>query len=219
MNKLLLIVTAFILGSVMCSAQSTNPADMEDESLWSIIDFSNEQTQLTITFNYTDSIPATGEGGCLRIQGEILSEVAGNGLASNCRLYRPVKVTGGRTYTVNAAFRDMTLDSVSNFWIEIGLSTVEPTSDSEVEYIMAINTWRGCGPGLNGNIQDLYCRYEGQIDIESNVPYGSTYYLVFQIGQWDDGLDNFDILLGNLGWVDLTPPIPVSSISLSATNN
>lgn len=158
------------------------------------------------TFNYTDDAPAAGSGACLRIQA--VNPVTSTQMV-NSLLYTKVKVTGGTTYAISGAFKDITPNNVSNFWCEAGLSPIEPpvgTGDPDsIHYIMGINTWEGCGPGLDGTFPDDYCKYDGMYTVPGTGE--MDYYLVLLTGNWNSVPDTFDVLVDELGITVAYPDI------------
>lgn len=158
------------------------------------------------TFSYTDDAPTAGSGPCLRIEAV---NPATSTQSVNSLLYTKVKVTGGTAYKVTGAFKDITPNNVSNFWCEAGLSPILPPFDADdpdsIHYIMGINTWEGCGEGLDGTFPDDYCKYDGSYTIPGEGE--MDYYLVLLTGNWSSVPDTFDVLVDELGITVVYPDI------------
>jgi hypothetical protein len=170
---------------------------MENGFAWSIANYGGDdavEDNAYYTFNYTDDTPTAGSGGCVRIQA--INPGTGTQMI-NSLLYKKIKVMGGVTYSVSGAFKDITPDkSVSNFWCEAGISPTDPTVVDSIHYIMGINTWEGCGEGLDGTFEDDYCKYDGSYKVPGDGEL--DYYLVLLTGNWNNTLDTFDVLVDEL---------------------
>lgn len=177
-------------------------SSMENGFVWSIANYGSDdavEDDAYYTFNYTDDAPTAGSGGCVRIQ----AVNPGTGtMMINSLMYKQIKVMGGTTYAVSGAFKDITANDVSNFWCEAGISPTDPTVVDSVHYIMGINTWEGCGPGLDGTFPDDYCKYDGMYKVPGEGE--MTYYLVLLTGNWNNVADTFDVLVDELKVVEAT---------------
>lgn len=109
-----------------------------------------------------------------------------------------------KTYMFTGAFKDITPDSVYNFWCEVGISAYHPDSNI-IDYLVAMNTWDGCGRGLDGTFQDDYCKYGGPLYTVSDTIEGdATFYLLCLTGLWDNGEEprEFDVLVDEFSLVE-----------------
>jgi len=180
--------------------------NMENATAWSVASWeATVAAEPTYTFNYTTDVPVAGAGGCLRIQ----AENPGTGSGSvNSMCYQQVTLEPGETYTFSGAFKDITPDSVSNFWCEIGLSKTDPSvaEGRTVTFFTGMNTWDGCGAGLNGTFQDDNCKYTGSFTVPEDGTAEATYYLVILTGQWNNVADHFDVLLDQLSLTKVYDP-------------
>jgi len=181
---------------------STNPADMEDASLWSDMPYdANQVVAPTFTFNYTDDKPSAGSGGCLRVQ---WVNPGTDSQVVDHLLYRAVDVEPGHTYTVTASFKDITPGNIKNFWFQVGLLDEIPTSTKPPFHeINGFNEWLGCGPGLDGTLQDDGCRYDGFYTVPADTDPNTQFFLAGQIGQWSDEVLTVDVLIDDFDLVDL----------------
>jgi hypothetical protein len=176
--------------------------NMEDEGAWMITNKGEPTDEPDYTFNYTEYVPAAGSGGCLRIQGYMEPGGADAQIDSYC--FQEITLTGGKTYKFTGAFKDISFDSVYNFWCEVGISAYHPDSNM-IGYLVGINTFDGCGRGLDGTFQDDYCKYGGPLYTVSDTIEGdATFYLLFLTGMWDNGTEprEFDVLVDEFSLVE-----------------
>lgn len=179
---------------------------MENGFAWAIANYTGDDavdSSAMYTFNYTDDVPTEGSGACVRIRAV---NPATSTQSVNSLLYTKIKVEGGKTYAISGAFKDITPNNVSNFWCEAGISPIEPpltdgAADS-IHYIMGINSWEGCGPGLDGTFPDDYCKYDGFYTVPGTGEL--DYYLVLLTGNWNSVVDTFDVLVDELQVVEAT---------------
>jgi len=197
-----IILAYFLLTSNVQAQEKVTGGNMEDEGAWSITNKGEPTGEPDYTFNYTGDVPSAGTGGCLRIQGYMEPEGVDAQIDSYC--FQEVTLTAGKTYMFTGAFKDISLDQVYNFWCEVGLSLEHPDSNN-IDYIVGINTWEDCGPGLDGTFQDDYCKYDGPTYSVSDTLEGDvTFYLLVLTGMWDNGTDprEFDVLIDEFSLVE-----------------
>ena len=96
--------------------------NMEDSTLWITYWRSDNADTGSFTFNYTDSIPSAGEGGCLKVNS------FGN---SGAFAKQAVTITPGHAYQLTGAFKNISTDEITNSWIELICARVEPIEDQE----------------------------------------------------------------------------------------
>lgn len=200
-----LFMASAILVSVGVSGQEVvSGGNMENTGYWLTADYPDgAEASPTYTFNYTGDAPTAGAGGCLRIQAV---NPGTGGQNVNSLLYQQVTLQAGHTYVFSGAFKDITADSVSNFWCELGLAPSDPSLTAGVtQYMVGINTWDGCGEGLDGTFQDDQCKYTGNPFTIPSEPAGEViYYLTMLIGNWNSVVDSFNVLVDEFSLIDIT---------------
>ena len=197
----IMLVCLFLTTNIQGQEKVTG-GNMEDEGAWTITNKGEPTEEPDYTFNYTGDVPSAGSGGCLRIQGYM--EPGGVDAQIDSYCFQEVMLTAGKTYMFTGAFKDISPDQVYNFWCEVGLSIEHPDSNN-IDYIAGINTWDGCGPGLDGTFQDDYCKYDGPLYTVSDILEGDvTFYLLVLTGMWDNGDDprEFDVLIDEFSLVE-----------------
>ena len=207
MKKSILFLTSitlicFFLATNAIGQELVSAGNMEDAGAWTITNKGEPTAEPDYIFNYTGDVPSAGSGGCLRIVGYMEPGGADAQMDSYC--FQEVTLTGGKSYRFTGAFKDISYDSVYNFWCEIGLSLWHPDSNS-IDYLVAMNTWDGCGRGLDGTFQDDYCKYDGPTYTVSDTLEGDvTFYLLMLTGMWDNGEDprEFDVLVDEFSLVE-----------------
>lgn len=145
MKKVLpfLTVILFLMSSLCFSQSLVNGGNMEDSSRWNVYHLGGA-SRATYQFNYTASTPTAGSGGCLRIAST---------QGTNILIWQQLLLKGGKSYTVDGAFRT---GAASSFWSELYLSTIAPVAgvdyspNSNGDVVRGFSTWVGCGPNTDG---------------------------------------------------------------------
>src|SRR6056297_35844 len=122
--KSVFLIAALLLyaGSVSAQTNLLQGANMESETGWTQTLLDTEAgNEPTVTWNYTDDIPAAGSGGALHLTG---TTTAGN---SQVAFYQAVNLVAGETYTVDAAFKEI---QINNSWCEVFLG-VKPVDGED----------------------------------------------------------------------------------------
>lgn len=211
-KNVLLIMYACVVGFFSLNSTAQNlitDGNMENAAAWTIHQDEGNYFDPSYNFNFTTDVPAAGEGGCLFITGEI--NPAGADASINSFCFQEVTVMAGTTYSLTAAFKDVSSDDLYNFWCELGLSpyNIADSLAGGAHMMMAMNTWDGCGSGLDGTFQADECKYSddgaGQYYKIPAEPAGEqTYFLFIQTGSWDNTSDvhYFDILVDEFVLMD-----------------
>jgi hypothetical protein len=203
-KSLSFFMAIFTIFSVIGTAQEMiRDGNFEDEIEWLIYDMGSNDPS-TVEFNYTDEVPAYGDGGCLRIYG-------GPSDYTNVLVYQELDLIAGTEDVVNAAFKDLTGDSLpepEGFWCQIYISDEEPVegvdwkpiAESNSEIYLGFNSWSGCsGSGIDGTFQADAC--DGKNDtifVAPGEPGESVLIFIgLKTGVWGTQL-SYDVAIDNL---------------------
>jgi hypothetical protein len=165
-------------------------------------------------FDYTNDVPAMGQGGCLHIT------ATGNDWIGGL-LWTDMQLTAGITYEVNAAFKHLSGSINSGFWCELYMSLEEPVDGADYkpeggsnsDILISFNSWSGCGgEGVDGTFKDDACA--GQNTTLYTVPgtAGETVTVYFGLkcgagwGTWTLPYE-FEILIDELTVTDVTTSV------------
>ncbi|MFC2138979.1 sugar-binding protein, partial [Bacteroidota bacterium] len=123
---------------------------MEDASAWTTYSRADNADTAAFEFNYTTDGPTAGDGGCLKIT----AFGACGGFVKQA-----VTIIPGHTYSFTGAFKNIS-DSISNSWLELILTKVEPVVDAEFGagdafVIYARNSWMAA-PDSNLDIDGTF---------------------------------------------------------------
>jgi len=197
---------------------------MESNESWQTASPMGGTDEATFQFNYTNQLPAGGEGGCLAIYG--LGQ-------TRCLAWQEITITPGHSYVFDGVFKNASADVVTNTWMEIILSKNAPDPENDYhpgdgDYIYANNTWMSAPWGdfssLNGKFLDVaqFKWIKGSsagtdtilttdtIHIPDTVTV-TTWYVGIKAGIWYDspGTGNeFTYLFDNMRLWDLAEPLP-----------
>lgn len=173
-------------------------SDMENASAWNVSHL-DSQDPAEYEFNVTAVSPSSGEGGCLEVW-------CSGDQSNNILFWQEVTLIGGETYEVGGAFMDVS-GTLYNFWCEILLSTEVPPDTAGADYgggtpLLGINTWDGCGPGIDSTFQDTYCKGDGPVfTMPDSIPVGeeATFYFSVNVGVWTGGeAYDYDVAIDEL---------------------
>lgn len=174
--------------------------NMEEETAWEVY-YLNSDVPVDFQFNYTDDAPSAGAGGCLWVYGETTNEI-------NILFWQEVTLVGGGTYEISGAFMDLTGGGLDQFWCDIVLSTeapvegvnYRPVEDSNSDIRLSMNTWSGCGSGVDGTFQDDGCNGTGSsFTVPDTLGETVTYYFGVKPGIYAGGPTySFEILLDEM---------------------
>lgn len=101
-------------------------SNMEDATKWEV-SYANTTDTATFQFNYTESKPSAGHGGCLRVTGDTKNYI-------QTVFYQSTTLKCGYSYTFTGAFKDITSESgktLNNWWCEVYLDPIAPVSGSD----------------------------------------------------------------------------------------
>ncbi len=185
------------------NAGINNGGNMEDPSAWNVYWGINGNDTGSYEFNYTDEVPAAGEGGCYR--------VTGAGQVANM-LWQPITIVPGHRYVLEGAYKYIA-DSAVNVWVEYFLTRVKPAG-GEISTAMgwSLNTWMtGVDLVFDGTFQDDFV-IQNSKTAEILIPDTVTqteWYLAMKAGSWnanDDTVPVFDILFDEIYVYDIGAP-------------
>jgi len=125
------------LGIEVVLTDAITGGNMEDSLAWITYWRADNADTGSFKFNYTDDIPTAGEGGCLKINS------FGN---SGAFAKQAVTINPGHAYRLAGAFKNITTDPITNSWIELICTRIEPVLDMEFNAANAYviyerNTW------------------------------------------------------------------------------
>ena len=80
----------------------------------------------SLSLIYTEKVPSTGSGGCLRVVGTNTGAAGGN--LTNFMFYQQVTLERGVAYTFNCAYKDI---RTNNYWFEVYVGGMEPAVGSD----------------------------------------------------------------------------------------
>ena len=171
MKKTLLFLAIIGLFYKSSAQQLVKGGNMEDASVWKVIDVGNAYDPSTITFNYKEKVPAKGKGGCLRISGAGINRTF---------IYQKVALTKKHTYYLSCALRNLRTQNIESYWLEINIVNRLPelagdgtASDFEAkksDYQMGMHYWKSINgtdynridSGYNGLMEKtIYFAYLG----------------------------------------------------------
>lgn len=148
-----ILLSAFIIFAAMSLKAQTNViqgGNMEDDTKWTVVELGGGNGHEE-TFNFTDDIPANGQGGCLRMT------TAGNW--ATVAVCQQVTIQKGIEYKLSMLVKNQ-IDMV-NTYFEITVMDTIPANDAAILAFpirMAINTWNCSGiTSVNGNLADFNC--------------------------------------------------------------
>lgn len=206
MKKLnLLVLCTFLMFSFSNAQELINGGNMEDSTAWNFYFGTNgADSGGFYEFNYTDDTPAEGEGGCYRVS------TFGQ---SATFLWQEVELSHGHKYYLTGAFKNASVDSITNTWIELILTRTKPSggevSKGNGDYMYTLNTWMDPDTlNLDGTFQE-YFEFQGSEDLEFVLPDTVTtakWYVVVKAGIWNTLADTnptFDFLFDEISLTDL----------------
>jgi predicted secreted protein len=111
--------------------------NMEDSTAWITYWRADNADTGSFAFNYTDDLPAAGDGGCLKIN------AFGN---SGAFAKQAVTITPGHAYKMSGAFKNISTDAITNSWVELIFTRKQPEWQKEfgagdAYVIYEKNTW------------------------------------------------------------------------------
>ncbi|NQT24728.1 T9SS type A sorting domain-containing protein [candidate division KSB1 bacterium] len=194
------MIMSLIIGltSVLQSENLLVGSNMEDESAWNISHLDSDD-EAEYEFNVVAEVPKMGSEGCLEVW-------CFGDQSNNILFWQEVTLIGGETYDVGGAFRDVG-GNLYNFWCEILLHTEVPPDTAGADYgggtsLLGINTWDGCGPGIDSTFQDTYCKGNGSVfTMPDSVAAGeeATFYFSVNVGVWTGGeAFEYDVVIDEL---------------------
>jgi hypothetical protein len=197
--------------TVLCMASGATGQDvqeilvggnMEDPSAWTVNHLNSVDTSEYV-FNYTDDVPSKGAGGCLYVSGASTAEI-------NTLFWQKVTLLAGATYEISGAFKDLTYGQLKDFWCDVVLTTEEPPAaagknwrplnDTNSDIRVSMNTWAGCGPGIDGTFEENGCSGTGaSYEVPGTPGESITYYFGIKPGLYTSGaLSTFEIAIDEI---------------------
>ncbi|MBN2276012.1 MAG: T9SS type A sorting domain-containing protein [Bacteroidales bacterium] len=211
-KKLLFLASCIAMLAIFVSVRGQNlvaGGNMESDTGWDTVSVSAATHPIEFVWGYTVMFPTAGSGGCLYFSS---FAGAGDGVFNNdFILFHPVTVTPGKTYKVTGAVRDIS-NNLTNFWTEIGISSNNPKDSIKVgaTYLMAMNTWDGCGVGIDGTFEENSCKYNVNdapnpyYHVSDELEGEQTFYVVIEMGTWNDAAEErgYEFLIDEISVVD-----------------
>jgi hypothetical protein len=173
--------------------------NMENAGAWTVNHLNSADTSEYL-FNYTDDVPSSGAGGCLYVYGSSNAEI-------NTLFWQKVTLLAGATYEISGAFKDLTGGLLKDFWCDIVLTTEEPPktagnnwkplNDTNSDIRVSMNTWSGCGPGVDGTFEDNGCSGTGaSYEVPGTPGESIPYYFGIKPGLYTSGTQSvFEIAI------------------------
>jgi hypothetical protein len=174
--------------------------NMEDSTAWNFYWVANALDTGTWEINHTGDLPAAGDGGCYMVSG---------GGQSHATLWQAIEINPGHKYYLTGAFRNASVDSVINTWVELFITRIMPTGDMATDIGYRLNTWdKPDTLNFDGTFQDNFILSKnptGYIIIPDTVTQ-TEWYLVLKTGCWNtlgDPDPTFIFLIDELSLMDL----------------
>jgi len=213
MTFLFLFLLFFQVGSF--AQEMLVGGDMENPDDWITSQLNMDAgNTVEFEFSYTEEVPSTGSGGCLRVVGTNTGAAGGN--LTNFMFYQQVTLERGVAYTFNCAYRDM---RTNNYWFEVYVGGTEPavgsdyTTDQGATFVggyKSIN-WEASCPGdeFDGNFLGTACSPNATNPFSYEGTGDTTVFFGFRMGIYDDQSSNytFETLVDNVSLVG-----PISAI-------
>lgn len=179
------------------------------DTLWHVLaDFHSGSTSPQLyQFGYTNDGPSLGVGGCLYVSGSLNG---GAVMQTNYLYWEPVTLQGGVTYKISGLLKNISTTWVSGAagaWCQFEITPTYPVATGQYDTYLGINTWNGCGDGVDGYIEQQdtcvgkkspYYRLPDSLSTGSH-----TAYFCIEIGAYT-GADpiSFDLLIDELSLTD-----------------
>lgn len=205
----------FLSNTAIAQDELLSGGNMEMSSQWSVSNL-NSQVSATAVWNYTDDVPAAGDGGCLLVS----ATVNGSDIQqSQFSIYQPVTLSADYAYDFDGAFKDIS-ENLTQFWCEVYIGS-EPTDGNDYNgdngtLLAQFNAWNGDCNGLNvdGTFKNDGC-HNGLFIPETS----GDYYFVLKVGQgdWGGNEQSFSVLLDELSLIELSS-VPLTNFSANVTN-
>ncbi|MBW8334006.1 MAG: T9SS type A sorting domain-containing protein [Prolixibacteraceae bacterium] len=195
--KSTLVLMSLLMGTFSSFSQNLIVgSNMEDASAWEQVVIA-EGVSHSIDFNYTGDLPTGGSGGCLRIQG--ISAAADD---LNLAIQQQVTLKKMTNYAFDLRFKDISAD-LKNFWFEVYLSDTALITGQDIggTFFSSLNTWSGCGKGVDGLFSEAACTVGPQgkpLSSFGTTPGDTTLWLIMKMGSYDVPANPFDILIDDI---------------------
>ena len=181
-------------------AELVDGGNMEDSTVWISYLRDDRPDTSIMEFNYTDSVPSEGAGGCLKIT------TSGY---SGAFVKQEVDVKPGHEYTFTGAFASMGEDTIANSWLELILTPVEPIEDAEFGsndafVLYSMNTWAGDSMAIDGTFQDDFTVGTSNFVIPETYPASTKWYVLIKAGSDNASTDKpvMEYLFDELSLID-----------------
>ncbi|MBV2196304.1 MAG: hypothetical protein KUL78_07355, partial [Flavobacterium sp.] len=195
--KTTLFQVFLIMGTLSSFSQNVIlGGNMEDSTAWEQVVIA-EGVGHSFAFNYTEDLPAGGSGGCLRIQG---TSAAGDDI--NLAIQQQVTLKKLTNYTFDLKFKDKSAD-LKNFWFEVYLNDTALITGQDIggTFFSSLNTWSGCGKGVDGLFSEAACSIGSQgkpLSSFGTTPGDTTLWLIIKLGTYDAPANPFDVLIDDI---------------------
>jgi hypothetical protein len=176
---------------------------LEDPSDWTVYDMGSNEPSVA-EFNYTDDRPAAGSGGCLHL--------FGSSSYTNILVYQEVTLTGGVTYELSGAFKELSGDATGGNWVQLYLSTEPPIAGTDwkppgganSDRFLGFNSWVDPSwSDLDGTFEsDGLDKDDGQktnlVTVLGDPGVDVVAYFGVKAGVWGNAPLSFDVLVDDL---------------------
>jgi hypothetical protein len=194
------VICAFLFVFNGKAQEVLNGGNMEDSTAWNFYWVPNALDTGTWEINHTGDLPAAGAGGCYMVSG---------GGQSHATLWQAIEINPGHKYYLTGAFKNASVDSVINTWVELFITRVMPAGDMSTDIGYRLNTWdKPDTLNFDGTFQDNFILSKnpsGYIIIPDTVTQ-TEWYLVLKTGCWNtlgDPDPTFIFLIDELSLMDL----------------
>lgn len=216
------IICTFLLSFNSKAQELVIGGNMEDSTAWNFYWGTNGPDSTgTYEFNYVADGPAAGDGGCYM--------VSSFGQSASF-LWQPVTITPGHKYLITGAYKNASVDSVQNTWVELFITRFKPAGGEVITDIgYELNTWME--PSIlnfNGTFQDdfiLANTATKEIFIPDTVTQ-TEWYLVLKAGCWNNLADpdpTFILLFDEISLTDLgvvvNTTFPIENVVFGTVDN
>ncbi|UCH13029.1 MAG: T9SS type A sorting domain-containing protein [Bacteroidales bacterium] len=219
--SLFTIICAFLFSFSSKAQELVTGGNMEDSSAWNFYWGTNGPDSAgTYEFNHVADGPAAGAGGCYM--------VSSYGQSASF-LWQPVTITPGHKYLITGAYKNASVDSTQNTWVELFITRVKPAGGEMTTDIgYELNTWME--PEIlnfDGTFHDDF-RLANTATKEIFIPDTVTqteWYLVLKAGCWNNLSDpdpTFILLFDEISLTDLGVKetiFPIETIVFGAVDN
>ena len=204
LSRLCLFLLGFAFSIPAFSQNLVVGGNMENEADWNLHQY-NDPAEPTFEFNYTDSLPKFGRGGCLHV---VQGEASGQGL-----LWQRIKLTAGKTYRATGAIACLNYSGGpvgGGDWYQMYIDTAQVVEGADYNpgaiKFFNMDGWQAAFPEIFDNFWESENLYAGV----PSAPYytapgtpGEEVEVTFGVkfGQWwtDYTGTGFELLVDEIG--------------------